>query len=811
MFFKLGQSIRVTLCDVAPAGDLFAGILGSQTSWNAMLTQPHVAVTLEDTSLGEMQQVTIDGIGRRKGWNLPLHVGATLLYEERKEKMRKLMATRKKVEALHPSDRRERKNRTVPVNGNTPSKVDRLSFSDGDCSLADRTVNPTLSNMLNKFVFLSSNTIIGQDGRVHRYCGLRLADIPASGTDLKQTGTSSALKYAHMRVRRRAAAKKPPKGAALTSSGVLAVYHTLGPPSYQCSMCNVTMWYNERSDKARKAVTPTFSLCCQEGKVLLPRFNDTPQPLKKLLDYIDPTTSRFKDQITVYNSMFCFTSFGARIDHSVNSGRGPYTFRINGQNYHRMGSLLLAEGVPPRLRLLSERPATRQYNAPTVSEVKALIINDFGDGLPTRDIIVNKNNTGPQRISELHPSYMVLQYPLLFLYGEDGYHEKIPYHSNGGNQKTKRGHVTMKEYYAYIIQQQKNQGTTLLRGGRLFQQYLVDAFTAIEEQRLNWTRNNQDTLRVDLYHNLCDAVTRGDTSAAGLGKRIVLPWTFTSSPRYMMQNYQDAMALCRAYSNPDLIITFTSNPKWPKIAEMLAYVPDQNSVTLRDSENLPALLEREGINLTMFIEWFELNKEYPEAREYTYAEIPQHYVWHAKEKKWMPQKLLDIRKRLGHPVFEGSGIFLSPSAPNAPSKTPSTVATSSSSIDSKLKSPTSSTSPSTNGYLTSTISSPQRVPPPPPTQENGSMDITLTLSPITLFDIQFNTPSPSIPSPSLFGHPISRNLLEAHGATCLCCIQNRRLILGLSEELQYMLCYIQHMLSQTPPPNSPPPPSLSPN
>ncbi|GKE18246.1 hypothetical protein Tco_1425823 [Tanacetum coccineum] len=76
---------------------------------------------------------------------------------------------------------------------------------------------------------------------------------------------------------------------------------------------------------------------------------------------------------------------------------------------------------------------------------------------------------------------------------------------------------------------------------------------------------------------------------------------------------------------------------------------------------------------------------------------------------------------------------LSPSAPNAPSKTPSTVATSSSLIDSKLKSPTSSTSPSTDGYLNSPICPPPRVPPPPSTQ--GCEDITLTLSPITPLDI----------------------------------------------------------------------------
>ncbi|GKE53762.1 hypothetical protein Tco_1488918, partial [Tanacetum coccineum] len=84
----------------------------------------------------------------------------------------------------------------------------------------------------------------------------------------------------------------------------------------------------------------------------------------------------------------------------------------------------------------------------------------------------------------------------------------------------------------------------------------------------------------------------------------------------------------------------------------------------------------------------------------------------------------------------------SPSALNAPSKTPSTKETSSSSIDYRPKSST---------------SSPPRVSSPPPTQENASMDITLTLSPITPIDVQFNTPSPS---PPIFGHPIPWNFLE---------------------------------------------------
>ncbi|GJU80274.1 ATP-dependent DNA helicase PIF1-like protein [Tanacetum coccineum] len=45
------------------------------------------------------------------------------------------------------------------------------------------------------------------------------------------------------------------------------------------------------------------------------------------------------------------------------------------------------------------------------------------------------------------------------------------------------------------------------------------------------------------------------------------------------------------------------------------HLSDQNAITMRDSQNLPALLKSEGINITMFTEWFELNKKYPEARE----------------------------------------------------------------------------------------------------------------------------------------------------------------------------------------------------
>ncbi|GJX59357.1 putative reverse transcriptase domain-containing protein [Tanacetum coccineum] len=139
---------------------------------------------------------------------------------------------------------------------------------------------------------------------------------------------------------------------ALYVLSVPVTYHNIGPTSHQCRNCQAIMWYEEREEKSKTTINPTFSLCCQGGKVLLPIFKGTPSPLNNLLNYNHPATSKFRNQIRVYNGMFCFTSFGAKIDHSCNTGRAPYTFRINGQNYHRMGSLLPKEGVQPKFAQL---------------------------------------------------------------------------------------------------------------------------------------------------------------------------------------------------------------------------------------------------------------------------------------------------------------------------------------------------------------------------------------------------------------------------------------------------------------------------
>ena len=83
-------------------------------------------------------------------------------------------------------------------------------------------------------------------------------------------------------------------------------------------------------------------------------------------------------------------------------------------------------------------------------------------------------------------------------------------------------------------------------------------------------------LRSKLYGGLNDAVLRGDINPKSVGKRIILPSSFTGSPRYMAQNYQVAMAICRKVGYPDLFMTFTCNPKWSKITQCLEFIEGQN-------------------------------------------------------------------------------------------------------------------------------------------------------------------------------------------------------------------------------------------
>ncbi|XP_071688293.1 uncharacterized protein [Rutidosis leptorrhynchoides] len=104
---------------------------------------------------------------------------------------------------------------------------------------------------------------------------------------------------------------------------------------------------------------------------------------------------------------------------------------------------------------------------------------------------------------------------------------------------------------------------------KLHQQLLVDAYTMIESERIHYIRMNPKIQRADTFLNLTFATLSGDVINSMLDNRVKLPSSFMGSARYMLENYRDAMALCRVYGYPGLFITFTCNSKWPEITRAL--------------------------------------------------------------------------------------------------------------------------------------------------------------------------------------------------------------------------------------------------
>lgn len=78
-----------------------------------------------------------------------------------------------------------------------------------------------------------------------------------------------------------------------------------------------------------------------------------PKVLQDLLFGSETSESRiFQQQIRMYNMMYAFTYLGAKINNRFNNGSCPPTFRIQGQFYHKIDSMLPLPNQNPKFAQL---------------------------------------------------------------------------------------------------------------------------------------------------------------------------------------------------------------------------------------------------------------------------------------------------------------------------------------------------------------------------------------------------------------------------------------------------------------------------
>ncbi|UYV67927.1 hypothetical protein LAZ67_5002522 [Cordylochernes scorpioides] len=496
--------------------------------------------------------------------------------------------------------------------------------------------------------------------------------------------------------------------------------------------------------------------CCQKGKVVLPQ-NKYPILLEDLMKQRHRHSKYFLENIRSINSSFAFASMGAQV--SPPPGYGPYCFRIQGQIYHRTGTLHPEDGegrkfaqlyildtevaTEERLKLKEnqgcnkdlmnavatllqqinpfteayrmlgdvekeeERKAKenntelpsivmaikqdrkqdhRRYNNPRVSEVAVIFESDDGEPPFQRDILIHLRpdpldpfSPNTQRISLLHRNLDALLYPLFYPRGEQGWHDQI------WQVSTAKPHrVTQLQFYSYCLSK-RNSFNPLLNGGKLTQQFIVDAYVKIEANRLNYVRMNQKDLRVEDYCVVQQHLeNRAIQNGIPIGKMVILPSSFEGSPRNMQQRYQDAMAIVEKHGKPDLfylfkyvykghdkanvaitetaanqdetsnfvdsryvsapeaiwrIFTFKMHEQSHVIYRLAVHLPNAQALYFNENDSADNLHQKLSKSSTL-MEWFKLNQNDHEARNYFYREIPNHYVWETKKTKgtWQPRQ-----------------------------------------------------------------------------------------------------------------------------------------------------------------------------
>ncbi|KAL6902302.1 hypothetical protein ACP4OV_005178 [Aristida adscensionis] len=385
------------------------------------------------------------------------------------------------------------------------------------------------------------------------------------------------------------------------------------------------VWERIVSESSFNQQRIVYKLCCRSGCVSLPARRPFPSPLRELYNSMFAFTSLGVDvdrSVNIGDGPYVFHINGV-VHHRIGSlipppGRRPeyaqlYIYDTLNEVDHRLGifpveghdepdpfivaalidtlnevnplvrkfrmardRLVSPDALEVTIKLIGLPTETdRRYSLPTVPELAALIIGGCTPELSTFNIIVESHTSEFKHISPVHPSLTSLQYPLLFPYGDKGFHPGIKLMDAPGEPDGGREDVSMTEFYRYYAHYHRGQPNPEICSGRLSQQYGVNAYSCIEANKLNFHFFNQDLLRGGTYQGISDAIGQGATTGRDVGVKKMLPSSYIGSRRYLLQNYHDCMAICRVYGPPDKFTTFTCNPRWPEVAEAIRFEPGQ--------------------------------------------------------------------------------------------------------------------------------------------------------------------------------------------------------------------------------------------
>ncbi|CAJ0826826.1 13278_t:CDS:2 [Entrophospora sp. SA101] len=113
---------------------------------------------------------------------------------------------------------------------------------------------------------------------------------------------------------------------------------------------SITSEDNVTTPTEQEVVIPltTVPLKTLKTRIIHGLHKELPYPLNTLLTRTDPSARLFRKNIRLYNSALTFTSMGAKVDHSITGTSGIYSFRVHGEMYYSVDTILPDNEVHPQ-------------------------------------------------------------------------------------------------------------------------------------------------------------------------------------------------------------------------------------------------------------------------------------------------------------------------------------------------------------------------------------------------------------------------------------------------------------------------------
>ncbi|PWA62808.1 helitron helicase-like domain-containing protein [Artemisia annua] len=283
------------------------------------------------------------------------------------------------------------------------------------------------------------------------------------------------------------------------NEGASPVYQDIGDCTERCRYCDARFWPGEQLAGHRSNTGhPIYHLCCGDGKLLMDPEVDPPEYIKHLLGQntfmqniraynqmfamtsfgatIDNTVNQrrgpyvFKVSGQIYHWIGALCPTGDddpcflqlyiydtanevrnKMSHFEDSDGHPLDPEIvqgliefldaHNELVQLFGTARdkCAEAEVPNFKVrLFNAKGSRNYELPTSDALGAIVFDSGPTTEADYDVIIEYRDAPPKRINKLHQSYMSLQFPLIFIYGQPGYHTKLMLRSADPNEKMKQ-------------------------------------------------------------------------------------------------------------------------------------------------------------------------------------------------------------------------------------------------------------------------------------------------------------------------------------------------------------------------------------